>query len=173
MRQLVKLVIIVFLASYGWRYSREVIRGSLGHITPVSSIWPEAPAETPEGEHYSPDENLETLDYQAIQKTRHTLEICMSSFTDIRLARAVLDAAHRGVEVKLYRDGEEYEQEQMRSNVYGSTTNLFRGQSNIHIRVKPPSTTGLMHTNYVAVMNMWCSAHILCNRPRCGGLNTT
>ena len=63
----------------------------------------------------------------------------MYAFTDQAIARAILNAANRGVQVRIYRDRGQYEQEQR--NPYIVT--LFRNSSNIHIRVK--NSHELMH----------------------------
>jgi phosphatidylserine/phosphatidylglycerophosphate/cardiolipin synthase-like enzyme len=57
----------------------------------------------------------------------------MYAFTDRYLAEAVLQAAHRGVQVRLYRDHGQYEDEQGRRD---STTGMFQGDPNIQLRVK-------------------------------------
>lgn len=145
MRHFAKLLIMALVASYTWRCSREFVGMRLTEVKRSPFTETSMAGGLPAGEHYSPAENLERLDYEAIQGARHSLAICIYSFTDRRLAEAVLDAARRGVEVRLYRDGEEYEQEQKRAVAYSSTTDMLRGQANIHIRVKAPSATELMH----------------------------
>ena len=99
----------------------------------------------PTGTHYAPAENLERLDMQALRSARRKVDICMYAFTDNYLAAALSDLASHGVTVRIYRDGSEYQQEQRRGGRYESTTDLFRGQTNVHIRVKPPSRRALMH----------------------------
>ncbi len=98
----------------------------------------------PGGEHFSPQENLERLDYEAIESAHRALDIAIYAFTDRRLAEAVIGAAKRGVQVRIYRDGGQFEEEQERAYRYGSTTDMFRGQRNIHFRVKRPSRV-IMH----------------------------
>src|SRR6266542_521826 len=62
--------------------------------------------------HYSPAENLEHVDIDLIQQSRDHLDIAMYAFTDQAIARAILNAANRGVRVRIYRDRGQYEQEQ-------------------------------------------------------------
>jgi len=99
----------------------------------------------PAGTHVAPAENLERLDLVALRMARRTIDISMYAFTDRILAEALLDRARQGVRVRIYRDGEQFEQEQQRKGRGGSTTDLFRGQRNIEIRVKPPSARNDMH----------------------------
>lgn len=91
--------------------------------------------------HYAPSEDLEHVDAQLIEQTTSDhLDIAMYAFTDYAIARAVVDAANRGVKVEIYRDREQYENEQQRNSYVAQ---LFRGNPNISIRVK--SSTVLMH----------------------------
>jgi hypothetical protein len=57
------------------------------------------------GEHYSPEENLESIDVDLIDHARQSIEIAMYAFTDRPIADAVINAAARGVHVWIYRDG--------------------------------------------------------------------
>jgi phosphatidylserine/phosphatidylglycerophosphate/cardiolipin synthase-like enzyme len=68
------------------------------------------------------------------------LDIAMYAFTDEPIAHAVLDAANRGVRVYIYRDDEQFMQEQRREPY---VLELLRGNPNISIRVKGSRT--LMH----------------------------
>lgn len=91
--------------------------------------------------HYSPVENLEHIDEQLIeQTTSNHLDIAMYAFTDYAIARAVSDVANRGVKVYIYRDREQYENEQRRNSYVAQ---LFHGNPNISIHVK--SSMVLMH----------------------------
>jgi hypothetical protein len=49
--------------------------------------------------------------------------------------------------MRIYRDGEQYESEERNAarSRNQSTTEMFRGQRNIHVRVKLPSPRDLMH----------------------------
>ena len=99
----------------------------------------------PTGTHYAPAENLERLDLAELRMARRTIDIAMYAFTDRILAEAVIDRARNGVRVRIYRDGEQFEQEQRRKGRGGSTTDLFSGQRGIEIKVKPPSASNDMH----------------------------
>jgi phosphatidylserine/phosphatidylglycerophosphate/cardiolipin synthase-like enzyme len=106
-------------------------------------VGPEAGSATAEN-HFSPFENLEQIDRQHLLGAQHTLDIAMYAFTDQYLAEAVLDRARAGVQVRIYRDHDQFDQEQRRSNDRrSSTTEMFAGQRNIQIRVK--GSRELMH----------------------------
>jgi phosphatidylserine/phosphatidylglycerophosphate/cardiolipin synthase-like enzyme len=85
-------------------------------------------------QHYSPLENLEQLDRERLAGAQHTVDIAMYAFTDHLLAEELIKLGRRGVQVRLYRDREQYEEEQQRNRV--TTTDMLRGQSGIEIRVK-------------------------------------
>ena len=57
------------------------------------------------GEHYSPEENLESIDVDLIDHARQSIEIAMYAFTDRPIADALIRAASRGVGIFIYRDG--------------------------------------------------------------------
>src|SRR5581483_3888361 len=97
--------------------------------------------------HYAPAQDLERFDVQQIDRARHTVDIAMYAFTDRYIADALLRAAHRGVSIRLYRDREQYHEEQRHAAEHGglSTTNMFRGEQLIHIRVKSNGERNLMH----------------------------
>ncbi len=97
--------------------------------------------------HYAPGEDLERLDAEQIDRAQHTLDIAMYAFTDRWLAEALLRAAHRGVLIRLYRDREQFDEEQRHAAEHGSlsSTNLLRGLPQVHIRVKASRRRDLMH----------------------------
>jgi len=107
----------------------------------------------PTGNHYAPQEDLERLDMDALnyldtearRSPRQTLDICMYSLTDRRIAAKLRELAQHGVAERIYRDGKEYQEEQRRARRHGSAMGLLIGRPNIHIRVKPASRTELMH----------------------------
>ena len=104
MKYLAKSLVVLLIVTCAWRYGRESVRAWLGNATraplgPVASS-----VELPAGEHYSPAEDLERLDYQAIRSARRSVDIAMFSFTDVLLAQAVREAGRRGIQVRVYRD---------------------------------------------------------------------
>ena len=62
-------------------------------------------------ERFSPDSDLEVLDIAQLRKARSTIDIAMYAFTDRRLAE---ELAHTdsSIQIRLYRDGEQFESEQ-------------------------------------------------------------
>ena len=101
--------------------------------------------EVVEENHLSPEENLEQVDLAQLDGARRSLDIAMYAFTDRYLAESILRAAHRGVRVRIYRDHSEYESEERNSgrNANQSTSEMFRGERNIQVRVK--RSRELMH----------------------------
>ena len=77
------------------------------------------------GIHYAPAENLERLDATALRNARRKIDICMYAFTSRGLADILIDRARHGVKVRIYRDGEQFEEEQRWNGGRSSTTNLL------------------------------------------------
>jgi phosphatidylserine/phosphatidylglycerophosphate/cardiolipin synthase-like enzyme len=139
----------VALVAGGYQYVRT---HRLPSVNPVLAATPTA--DTNGLEHFSPAENLERLEMaqlrMAAEQARRSsvpLKIAMYAFTDRALAELLIQQADRGTVVDLYRDGEQYESEERNAARFRdrSTTALLRGHRNIHIRVKPPSRSDLMH----------------------------
>ena len=97
--------------------------------------------------HLAPAEDLEQIDIDRLEGAQKSVDIAMYAFTDRRLADELLRLARRGVSIRIYRDGEQYEQEQRNGQYYGERTSSdeFRGELNIQVRVKPASRRDLMH----------------------------
>jgi hypothetical protein len=149
------LGLVAVLAAGGYHYMRVPRLGSVQNAlltrrAPLS--WAGLKQDGPE--HFSPAENLERLELSELRagaerarESKTPLRIAMYAFTDRALAEIVIAEADRGTVVKLYRDGEQYEIEKRNGERFrdGSVTSLFRGHENIHVRVKPPSRSDLMH----------------------------
>ena len=138
MKHLARSLVVLLIMTCAWRYGRESVREWLAQaarpaLAPVTSLMG-----LPSGEHYSPGEDLERLDYEAIRGARRSLDIAMFSFTDVLLAQAVREAGRRGVRIRLYRDGAEYEREQAQARRHPSAMETLLGEANIRIRIKPP-----------------------------------
>ncbi len=99
------------------------------------------------GDHFSPAEDLERLDVEQIAQARRTLDIAMYAFTDRYLAQAVVEAAHRGVQVRIYRDRAQFEEEQRNADLHHerSLSDMFHHQRNIQVRIKDSNEHNLMH----------------------------
>jgi hypothetical protein len=98
-------------------------------------------------EHFSPTENLEQIDLARLREATRTIDVAMYAFTDKYLADAIVERARAGVRVRVYRDHDQYEQENSRSASRNreDTTDQFRGENNIQVRVK--RSKELMHLN--------------------------
>ena len=89
-------------------------------------------------QHFSPFENLEQIDRERLDSAQHTVDIAMYAFTDRYLAEELVRLARRGVQIRLYRDRDQYEEEQRnaRQRNRGTTTETLHGERGIQIRVK-------------------------------------
>jgi phosphatidylserine/phosphatidylglycerophosphate/cardiolipin synthase-like enzyme len=116
--------------------------------------------------HYSPEENLERIDAELIATARHSIDMPMYALTDRYLAAAVAERARGGVEVRIYRDRGQWQDEEDRESGRAenggsrrargrremrrrgdaeevpqeSALDLLRGNPHIHIRVKGSET---------------------------------
>jgi phosphatidylserine/phosphatidylglycerophosphate/cardiolipin synthase-like enzyme len=109
------------------------------HLPRLNSSISAATVPTTGGIHYSPTDNNEALDVQALRAVHAPLDIAMYAFTDHVLADAVADVANRGFKVRIYRDEQQYQSEQGRDNYVPHTLS----NPNIAIRVK--HSRDLMH----------------------------
>jgi phosphatidylserine/phosphatidylglycerophosphate/cardiolipin synthase-like enzyme len=87
------------------------------------------------------------LDIAELRKAKQRVDIAMYSFTDRRLTEVINELAARRVEMRVYRDQEQFEDEERMAVRHGerSTTQSFRGRPTIHVRVKQGSLRDLMH----------------------------
>jgi phosphatidylserine/phosphatidylglycerophosphate/cardiolipin synthase-like enzyme len=94
--------------------------------------------------YFAPDTNLEEADVAMIGRAQRTIDVAMYAFTDRRIAAALRRAADHGVKVRIYRDREQYNEEERRG---GSVRTPLAGEPNISIKVK--SSEELMHEKSV------------------------
>jgi phosphatidylserine/phosphatidylglycerophosphate/cardiolipin synthase-like enzyme len=136
-RQITWILIVAAVAAVLW-YTQQPRR-----TTPV--LKQAASGTVADEDHYSPEENLEQLDLAQIDSAQRSLDISMYAFTDKYLAEAVRRAAQRGVQVRIYRDHSQFDDEQRKAGQHDneSTTEMFRGERNIQLRVK--HSRELMH----------------------------
>jgi phosphatidylserine/phosphatidylglycerophosphate/cardiolipin synthase-like enzyme len=113
-------------AVFGWSHVRSF--SAAGAPQSATSIY------------FAPEQDIATSDRAIIQHAQHSLRIAMYSFTDRWIAKDLVDACRRGVEVELYRDREQFEQEAARRIEVRSILAECRG---IHLRVK--GSDELMH----------------------------
>src|SRR5262249_47296570 len=115
-------------------------------------------------EHFSPSENLERLEMDHLKaaaeharEAKRPLDIAIYAFTDRILADLLVRQAEQGTVMRIYRDGEQYETEERNGARFRnqSTTAMFRGQRNIHVRVKAPSPSDLIH------LKVWSDGKVL------------
>ena len=66
-------------------------------------------------QHFSPFENIEHIDRDRLDSAQRTVDIAMYAFTDRYLAEELVTLARRGVRVRIYRDRQQYEEEQHNS----------------------------------------------------------
>lgn len=90
--------------------------------------------------YFSPTQNFETVDIALIRQAKTSIDIAMYSFTDTSIARALSDAALRGVHIRIYRDLLQYEGETKRKSPAAAILFASKG---IEVRVK--ESTVLMH----------------------------
>lgn len=108
MKHLVRIVIVLLVISWAWRYGRETFNRWVERTSRVDFSTPATPTAAasffgfPSGEHFSPGENLEWLDYEVIRRAHHSIDIAMCALTDRVLASAVIAAAQRGVQVHIF-----------------------------------------------------------------------
>jgi phosphatidylserine/phosphatidylglycerophosphate/cardiolipin synthase-like enzyme len=89
---------------------------------------------------FSPTTDLERIDLALLRSANRSIDIAAYLVTDIAIIEALVEAAERGVRVRLYLDGE---QETSGRGFAGRARDL-RGASRIEVRLKPPRTE-IMH----------------------------
>jgi phosphatidylserine/phosphatidylglycerophosphate/cardiolipin synthase-like enzyme len=102
LKHLPKSLVVLLILTCAWRYGRESLRTWLAHAARPTVAPARSSMGLPSGEHYSPGEDLERLDYEAIRSARRSVDIAMFSFTDVLLAQAVREAGRRGVRIRVY-----------------------------------------------------------------------
>jgi phosphatidylserine/phosphatidylglycerophosphate/cardiolipin synthase-like enzyme len=111
------------------------------------------PGKTVSENHFAPDENLEQLDYDRLGEAQRRVDIAMYAFTDKYLADQLMTLSRRGVRVRVYRDMDQYKNEQRNADDHhdDSVTSLLHGEKNIYIRVKSSGRRDLMHLKAYAI----------------------
>jgi len=157
----------VSLAAGAYQYLKQhrVGLAALGEEPLFSTLFHSAAAHDDDGaEHFSPSENLERPEMDHLKAAaeharaaKRALDIAIYAFTDRILAALLVREAEQGTVFRIYRDGEQYENEERNAARFRnqSTTAMFRGQRNVHVRVKAPSPSDLMH------LKVWSDGEVL------------
>ena len=108
----------VLTGSYNWNHTAQLVNDenllvihdpavAAGYAQEFAELWgdtPEAPGVTRAGTAevlFSPEDRVRDRIVQAIRAAQHRIRVAMFTFTDHTVARALADAAHRGVDVTL------------------------------------------------------------------------
>ena len=153
--------IMLVLAAGGYQYMKH-------HVVSAESlsaaVLNSGASDDQGAEHFSPSENLERpeLDHlkaaaEHARAAKRPLDIAIYAFTERSVEALLVREAEQGTVIRIYRDGEQYENEERNAARFRdpSTTAMFRGQGNIHVRVKPPSPSDLMH------LKAWSDGEVL------------
>ena len=95
-----------------------------------------------EHQDYSPSSNLEPEEIAILAKARRKIDIAMYSFTDLEVANALASEARAGIRIRVYRDADQYAQEESRAAGRPTTSSILRA-AGVEVRVKP--RRDLMH----------------------------
>ena len=95
--------------------------------------------------HYAPDENLEGIDIGVLDHAKDRVDVAMYSFTDRPIERELKTLAKHKVQIRLYRDQEQYREEKQRSQERGEVcaTDELAEMENVHVKLK--TGEDLMH----------------------------
>jgi hypothetical protein len=88
-----------------------------------------------EHQDYSPSADLEPEEIAVLAKARRKIDIAMYAFTDVDVAEALASEARSGVRMRVYRDGEQFAQEQSRAAGRPTTSDILRS-AGVEVRVK-------------------------------------
>jgi phosphatidylserine/phosphatidylglycerophosphate/cardiolipin synthase-like enzyme len=97
---------------------------------------------------YAPAANLEEEEIAVLSKARRKIDIAMYAFTDLEIARMLAAKERQGVRIRVYRDTDQYAQEQ--SKAYGhETASSILEAAGVEVKVK--AAGDLMHLKSYAV----------------------
>ena len=96
--------------------------------------------------HYAPRENLESVDAREIGRARLSIDIAAYVLSDPRIAEALIDAAERGVVIRLYLDRSQFAEHRP---TRGGIIEALLAHPNVAARVKGEGV--LMHLKAYAV----------------------
>jgi phosphatidylserine/phosphatidylglycerophosphate/cardiolipin synthase-like enzyme len=141
---LAKLIVFVVLAVG----AVSVLRPHLSRNPIVRDLAPVARSSGTAGggvieTHYSPEENLESIDVRSLRASRSSIEMFAYSLTDLVVIDALKYAAEHGAAESIYLDKEQTENELRRPALRAALLNLA-ATPNVTIRVK--TSRILQHT---------------------------
>jgi len=147
LRILVSIVVLIAALSFARPHLRRMLALEALRLRTISDPTTRPAVVSNCAEHFSPWEDLEQLDIGELRKAKQRVDVAMYSFTDRRLAEVINELAARQVEIRVYRDQEQFLDEERSAVRSGerSTTQSFRARPTIHVRVKQGSTRDLMH----------------------------
>jgi len=154
MRTIRNLFFLSLLCMAAWKLQMEHQQMHPGSHETISSVLGQAKLHLPDvhaaGEseqiYFAPTTNLEEVDISLIDRAQQRIQVAMYAFTDRAIAQALARAASRGVEVSIYRDRAQFEEEQGR---HGQVLAMLSHRPNVHIRVK--GGNALMHQKAMLV----------------------
>ena len=154
MRLFRNLFVVCLVCMVAWKLRMEHEQPELGAPRTINSVLDKVALRLPnvhaagEGEqiYFSPSTDLERVDVSLIDRAQQRIQVAMYAFTDRTIALALARAAARGVEVSIYRDRAQFEEEQGRRV---QVLALLSRRPNVHIRVK--GSDDLMHQKAMLV----------------------
>ncbi len=116
----------------------------------AQSVAPRAPLPVPRTESapillYAPQSNLERSELEVLRMARVSIDVATYSFTDRELAQELARLARSGVQVRVYRDSGQYQQESQR----GLSTSEILLSAGVQVRVE--ESRDLMHLKSYAI----------------------
>lgn len=147
MRILVSIVVLVAALSFARPHLRRMLTFEQLRLRTISNPTTRPAVASNGAEHFSPWEDLEQLDIAELRKAKQRVDVAMYTFTDRRLAAVINELAARQVEIRVYRDQEQFldEERSAARSGEGSMSQSFRARPTIHVRVKQGATRDLMH----------------------------
>ena len=147
MRKLIMIVVALVALSIARPHVRKLLDLEHNRFVAAASLGGPTGTELGGSEHFSPAENLERIDIEALRQARQTVDVAMFAFTDRQLAEMLNQLAIGTVKMRIYRDRGQYEEEEQKAARFRdfSTSQMFRGHVNIAIRVKQGSERNPMH----------------------------
>lgn len=150
------LFVVPLLCMAAWRLEMEREQMHPGVHVSIGSMLTQAKIRLPDVHaaggadeiYFSPSTNLQEIDVSLIDHAQKRIQIAMYAFTDRTIAQALAQAASRGVEVSIYRDRAQFQEEQGRR---GQVLAVLSRQPNIHLRVK--GGDDLMHEKAMLIDN--------------------